>query len=102
VSFEDPGDGRLCDHCNRPGVPYEYRGETFSGLTANRGEWLCRRCLDIAVNVEIDQPVGWAQAPEHTYAVPTAGTGHAQPGKTAYPDHHFRHGRPPAHTWSEQ
>ncbi len=52
MSFEEPGDGRLCDHCNRPGVPYEYQGETFSGLTAYLGDRLCARCRDIALDRE--------------------------------------------------
>jgi len=46
VSFENPGDNKRCDHCNAPGVPYEYRGKTFSGLTACEGDKLCPRCRD--------------------------------------------------------
>lgn len=44
MSFENPGDNIRCDHCNRPGVPYEYRGITFSGLHANQGDRLCPDC----------------------------------------------------------
>lgn len=35
-----------CTSCHRPGTPYEYRGQTFSGLCANRGERLCPACRD--------------------------------------------------------
>jgi hypothetical protein len=33
-------------HCHRPGQPYEYRGITFDGLTAYKGEKLCDSCRD--------------------------------------------------------
>jgi len=46
MSIETPGDGKSCDRCPRRGVPYEYRGQQFSGLIANRGELLCRPCMD--------------------------------------------------------
>lgn len=39
VSFENPGDGTRCDHCNVVGIKYDT-------LTPNRGECLCRTCLD--------------------------------------------------------
>lgn len=52
MSFETPGDGIRCDHCNAKGHPYEYRGITFSGLTPNRGEQLCSQCLDRAVDTD--------------------------------------------------
>jgi uncharacterized protein CbrC (UPF0167 family) len=35
-----------CTHCHRPGVPYQYRGQTFSGLCAFEGERLCPACRD--------------------------------------------------------
>lgn len=44
MSFEFPGDNKRCDHCDQPGVPYEYMGRTFSGLVPNEGERLCPRC----------------------------------------------------------
>jgi hypothetical protein len=53
MSFENPGDDIRCDHCNTLGVPYEYKGRTFSGLSANRGDKLCSRCLNQAVDAEI-------------------------------------------------
>jgi hypothetical protein len=43
---------KRCMHCHRPGVPYEYRGVTFDGLTAYRGERLCKSCLDAAMKAE--------------------------------------------------
>jgi hypothetical protein len=59
VSFEEPGDGVRCDHCNRYGDMY-----------ANRGERLCLACLNRAVDAEINEPVGWAQVPARDYVVP--------------------------------
>jgi uncharacterized protein CbrC (UPF0167 family) len=50
MSFETPGDGKRCDHCDQPGKPYTYRGKPFSGLVAYMKERLCPKCLDIAVN----------------------------------------------------
>ena len=50
MSFETPGDNIKCDHCDAPGVPYEYMGLQFSGLYSNRGEKLCSRCLRFAVD----------------------------------------------------
>lgn len=44
MSHEHPGDGLRCDHCDQPGIPYEYKGRTFSGLISNQGEKLCPRC----------------------------------------------------------
>ncbi len=41
---------RVCDHCGRPGQPYTYRGIEFDGLHANRGDRLCSRCLQAAVD----------------------------------------------------
>lgn len=35
-----------CTACGRPGRPYVYRGRTFDGLTACRGERLCPPCTD--------------------------------------------------------
>lgn len=72
MSFECPGDDKRCDHCNRPGLPYEYKGRIFSGLTANRGDRVCPWCLDIALKAEMDEPVGWAQVPAREYVVPRA------------------------------
>lgn len=46
MSIEVPGDNILCDWCNRRGVPYEYKGQQFSGLIPNRGSRLCRPCCD--------------------------------------------------------
>jgi hypothetical protein len=45
-------DVRTCDHCGRPGTPYEYKGQIFDGLHANRGERLCPGCLDVVVDTE--------------------------------------------------
>lgn len=70
MSYENPGDGVRCDHCNQPGVPYTYKGRTFSGLVANRGERLCRGeggCLERAVQAEQDAPVGPLQIPARDY-----------------------------------
>jgi hypothetical protein len=67
MSLENPGDNRCCDHCDQPGVPYEYKGKTFSGLVANRGERLCRRCLGFALEAEADEPVGPLQVPARDY-----------------------------------
>lgn len=72
MSFEEPGDDKRCDHCNHPGKPYEYRGEQFSGLFPNRGERLCSPCLDIAVQAELDAPVGPMQVPAREYITPLA------------------------------
>ncbi|MEV0237526.1 hypothetical protein [Nonomuraea sp. NPDC050786] len=44
MSHENPGDGKRCDHCNQPGIPYTYKGRAFSGLISNRGEKLCPTC----------------------------------------------------------
>jgi recombinational DNA repair protein (RecF pathway) len=42
----------ICDHCGTPGQPYSYHGESFSGLHANRGERLCPRCLQVAIDTD--------------------------------------------------
>ena|ERR1700728_2681836 len=47
----EPFHGR-CMHCHRPGVPYEYKGITFDGLHACKGERLCSPCLDVASAAE--------------------------------------------------
>jgi hypothetical protein len=47
----EPYHGR-CMHCHRAGVPYEYRGVTFDGLTAYKGEKLCPACRDAIMAVE--------------------------------------------------
>jgi hypothetical protein len=52
MSFESPGDDKRCDHCDVLGVPYEYQGRTFSGLSPNLGDRLCSRCLFAAVDAE--------------------------------------------------
>lgn len=52
MSIEHPGDNIACDHCNKRGVPYFYRGQRFSGLTARKGERLCRGCCDAIGEVE--------------------------------------------------
>ena len=46
MSIEKPGQDSNCDWCNRPGVPYTYKGQQFDGLIANRGFRLCRPCCD--------------------------------------------------------
>ena len=61
-----------CDHCSRAGIPYRYHGRNFDGLHANRGERLCPACLDVALQVEADTPVGWAQIPAREYITPIA------------------------------
>ncbi|MFD8564852.1 hypothetical protein ACFV1N_46945 [Streptosporangium canum] len=73
MSFEHPGDGKRCDHCNRPGTPYKYKGRKYSGLFANRGEKLCSDCLEYSRLAEINEPVGWAQVPAHQYVTPWLG-----------------------------
>lgn len=46
MSFENPGDGKRCDHCDIPGIKYET-------LSPNRGGCLCLPCLerDVAKDV---------------------------------------------------
>lgn len=56
MSFDHPGDGKRCDHCDQPGAPYTYHGQRFSGLTSREGERLCPRCLGFAG--EADDPQG--------------------------------------------
>jgi uncharacterized protein CbrC (UPF0167 family) len=67
MSYQRPADDKRCDHCDRPGIPYTYRGQTFSGLTPNLGERLCPSCLDRAVTAEVNAPVGWANVPASQY-----------------------------------
>jgi hypothetical protein len=61
MSFEEPGDGIRCDHCYKPTTLY-----------ANRGERLCFACLDIAVQAELNSPVGPMQVPAREYITPIA------------------------------
>lgn len=42
MSFENPGDGKRCDHCNRSGELY-----------ANLGERLCLGCLTASVDADL-------------------------------------------------
>jgi hypothetical protein len=42
----------VCTFCHRLGVPYEYRGRTFSGLCAYRGDRLCPACRDARMETE--------------------------------------------------
>jgi hypothetical protein len=70
VSLESPGDNIRCDWCNLRGVPYEYRGMPFSGLTACEGERLCPACRDKYVDEKINQPVGPMQVPGGDYVIP--------------------------------
>lgn len=56
---------KACMHCHRPGVPYEYRGQTFDGLTAIKGEWLCSGCRDQkmeaeGVDITVDDRTGYS------------------------------------------
>jgi hypothetical protein len=52
MSIEHPGDNVSCDWCPALGVPYEYRGQRFSGLIAYRGDRLCRSCADRRMETE--------------------------------------------------
>ncbi len=72
MSFETPGDNVRCDHCNTPGIPYEYRGRTFSGLTACEGDRLCPGCRDAYLDRKSNEPVGWARVPARDYVSPIA------------------------------
>ena len=72
MSHEFPGDGVRCDHCDTLGIPYTYRGRTFSGLTPNRGERLCSRCLDAEMTREANEPTGPMQVPARDYITPCA------------------------------
>jgi hypothetical protein len=47
----EPYHGR-CTWCHRPGVPYEYHGQAFSGLCAYRGDRLCPSCRDARMAAE--------------------------------------------------
>jgi len=47
----EPYHGR-CTWCHRPGVPYEYKGQTFSGLCAFKGARLCQACRDARMETE--------------------------------------------------
>ena len=62
MSFETPGDGVRCDHCNQPGVPYTYQGREFSGLIANQGERLCSTCNGRAHDTFVSEAVEAAPA----------------------------------------
>lgn len=57
MSHENPGDNLRCDWCDRPGQPYEYKGVTFSGLTACEGDRLCPRCRDRYLDREVTEAV---------------------------------------------
>ena len=60
----------LCTWCHRPGVPYDYKGQHFSGLCARKGERLCHPCRDAAMDAEgVDILVvdGRPQIPPHVY-----------------------------------
>lgn len=46
MSFENPGDDKRCDWCNKPGVPYTYKGLEFSGLCSTDEGKLCPLCRD--------------------------------------------------------
>lgn len=78
VSHECPGDNLRCDWCNRPGEPYEYRGQAFSGLTACEGDRLCPACRDQYLEQKANEPVGWAQVPASQYVTPIAASYHAE------------------------
>jgi hypothetical protein len=80
VSHENPGKDNRCDHCDQPGVPYTYRGIEFDGLHSNRGERLCSRCLDVAVQVDFDAPTGPMQVPARDYITPS-GNGRGLPSR---------------------
>ncbi len=47
MSLENPGDDIRCDWCDRPGTPYTYHGQTFSGLCSTEDGKLCKGCRDI-------------------------------------------------------
>ena len=70
MSFAQPGDDKRCDHCDRPGEPYEYRGQRFSGLCSYEGEKLCPGCRDRQVEGQAQAPVGWANVPASHYLTP--------------------------------
>jgi hypothetical protein len=60
----------LCTRCHRAGVPYSYKGQTFNGLCASRGERLCRACRDTRMETEgVDILVidGRPQIPTYVY-----------------------------------
>ncbi|WP_040829064.1 hypothetical protein [Nocardia jiangxiensis] len=46
MSIEFPGDDKRCDWCDKLGVPYEYKGLTFSGLCSTDEGKLCPGCRD--------------------------------------------------------
>jgi hypothetical protein len=54
MSFTNPGDGKRCDWCDTPGIPYEYKGVTLSGLCACEGDHLCPRCRDIYLDQKVE------------------------------------------------
>ena len=41
-----------CDWCERPGVPYEYKGQIFDGLCPFKGDKLCPSCRDARDDAE--------------------------------------------------
>ena len=72
MSHEHPSDNKLCDHCNKAGVPYEFNGLKASGLIASRGERLCPSCMDADMARDANEPVGPAQVPARDYITPIA------------------------------
>ena len=70
MSLEHPGDDRRCDWCDRPGVPYTYHEQAFSGLCPCEGERLCPTCVEEYLRRKRDEPVGWAQVPAREYVTP--------------------------------
>lgn len=42
----------LCTWCHRPGVPYDYKGQHFSGLCSFKGDRLCHFCRDARMDAE--------------------------------------------------
>ena len=41
-----------CDWCERPGVPYEYKGQIFDGFCPFKGDKLCPSCRDARDDAE--------------------------------------------------
>ena len=46
IADEDHARQPHCSWCGKPGIPYEYNGVRFDGLTACQGDRLCKRCTD--------------------------------------------------------
>ncbi len=42
----------MCSRCGHSGIPYEYHGIQFDGLTAYKGERLCHSCTDAAMDAD--------------------------------------------------